>query len=235
MTEEKTTPARKTAPKTTKAPAVYGSLLKVMEGLKAIPKNGKMEFGNTRYDYLRADDVQERINPLLIENNLIVRSEYDTRQINRGRGEGVAFVEVSLALTYISTVDGSELTVTAVGESQGTDDKSVNKALTQAIKNSHRAQFQFASGEKEPDDYPGVREEPATPAAVTRAKQNNNAPAVPNGLNAARQALVGLVGDQASAKRAGDEFYGVSAGEPSEWSADEGQILKLIEHLKAKG
>lgn len=130
--------------------AIYGALLAVQKGLASIPKNGKMKFGGTEYDYLKADDVQEKINPLLSEHGVIVQSEYGVDSLEKGNRH---WLYVNLALTYIATEDGSSLTVRAVGESIAGDDKSINKALTQAIKNAHRSQFQFASGESEPDDY----------------------------------------------------------------------------------
>lgn len=130
--------------------AIYGALLAVQKGLASIPKNGEMKFGGTAYSYLKADDVQEKINPLLTDNGIIVRSEYTVDSLEKGSRH---WLYVNLALTYIAAEDGSSLTVRAVGESIAGDDKSVNKALTQAIKNAHRSQFQFASGEAEPDDY----------------------------------------------------------------------------------
>lgn len=155
-----------------KAPAVYAALGKVAEGLGSIPKNGHMFFPgkngkpDTDYWYLRADDVQEAINPLLVENGLIVQSEYTVKDITRPgfrEGQVIPYVYVELSLTYVAVSDGSSLSVSSVGESQAADDKSINKALTQAIKNAHRATFQFASGEPEPDDLPpaAVKPEPA--------------------------------------------------------------------------
>lgn len=163
----------------TKAPAIYPALLKVAAGMASIPKNGHMKFGNTEYDYLRADDVQEKLNPLLTENKIIVKSEYTVDTVMRGRGEGSPFVYVNLALTYISAEDGSEHRVTAVGESAASDDKSINKGLTQAIKNIHRATFQFASGEPEPDNFvPGTAPaEPKQSAAQKKIERARNAPA----------------------------------------------------------
>lgn len=150
----------------TKVPAIYGALAKVQAAMANIPKNGRMSFGKTNYEYLKADDVQERINPLLTEHGIIVSSQYTVTDVLRGSERGVPFVYVNLTLEYISVKDGSKHVVTAVGESQAQDDKSINKALTQAIKNSHRATFQFASGEPEPDDPA-----PAVPSrAVTQAK-----------------------------------------------------------------
>jgi ERF superfamily len=147
---------------TVKVPAIYGAIANVQAGLANIPKNGVMKFGATSYTYLKADDVQEAINPLLNSHGVIVRPEYTVETLTRGRGEGAPYVYVSLALTYVAVEDGSEFTVRSVGESAATDDKSINKALTQAIKNAHRVTFQFASGEPEPDDVPAVSS-PAVP------------------------------------------------------------------------
>lgn len=138
-----------------KVPAIYGALGEVMKGIANVPRNGKMKFGATEYSYLKADDVQKAINPLLTSNNIVVASSYTTHNFEKGSRW---WVEVNLELRYYSTVDGSmfppfaENPVMATGESIAGDDKSVNKALTQAIKNAHRATFQFESGEPEADD-----------------------------------------------------------------------------------
>jgi len=116
--------------------AIYAALSKVQAGLANVPKNGEMKFGATSYKYLKADDVQEAINPLLNDNGVIVRPEYTVETLTRGRGEGSPYVYVHLSLTYVAVADGSEFTIRAVGESAATDDKSINKALTQAIKNA---------------------------------------------------------------------------------------------------
>lgn len=150
--------------------AVYAALQGVMEELASIPKNGTMKFGQTSYNYLRADDVQEKINPALKNNGLIVVPSYTVETLLRGKaGAEIPYVYVHLDLQYVSVVDGSSVTSHAVGESQASDDKSINKALTQAIKNAHRAQFQFASGEPEPDDIGASAPAPA-PRALSQAK-----------------------------------------------------------------
>lgn len=157
-------------------PAIYGAMHKVMQGIANVPKSGQMKFGNTSYDYLRADDVQEKLNPLLTENNIVVSAEYDVRDTEKGNR---AWLYVDLTLTYISTVDGSKFPpVRATGESIAGDDKSVNKALTQAIKNAHRATFQFASGEPEPDDAPPSATPAVKPAQakVDQARNKGNPP-----------------------------------------------------------
>lgn len=156
----------------TEAPKIYAALGKVQAGLASIPKNGVMKFGNTSYEYLKADDVQDRLNPLLTENKIIVQADYTVETLSRGRGEGAPYVYVHLTLTYVHQEDGSTFPVSGVGESAATDDKSINKALTQAIKNLHRATFQFASGEREPDDTPPSSTASDTPSrAVTAAKK----------------------------------------------------------------
>lgn len=149
-------------------PAIYTSMQGVMEGLKNVPRNGVMSFGQgaraTSYNYLRADDVQEAINPLLTANQIVLASKYS---ITEGERNDRAYIYVHLTLEYISAVDGSKFPeVKAVGEAIAGDDKSINKALTQAIKNAHRATFQFASGEEDSDSAPA----PSAPAAKKPAQ-----------------------------------------------------------------
>lgn len=138
-------------------PAIYAAMAKVFEGLKNVPKNGKMSHQGGSYSYLRADDVQEALNPLLVEHGVIVSSTYTSREVTRPAvDKTLPYVNVDLELVYHSVEDGStfppEGALRATGEAKGTDDKSINKALTQAIKNLHRTTFQFASGEPDSDD-----------------------------------------------------------------------------------
>lgn len=219
MTTEKTT-----------VPAIYEALAKVMEGLGNIPRNGVMKFGSTGYNYLRADDVQEKLNPLLIENNVIVKSSFTHSGGNRGRGEGAPFVFVDLTLTYVSTVDGSDFSVSSVGEAAGTDDKSINRALTQAIKNCHRAQFQFPSGEKEADDIPYSEPKP-DPASLQRAKVQPVAVANEDNarLNKVRAELGKLLPLKELTPK-GNEFFGTEKA--ADWSSDADKLEKLLAHLK---
>lgn len=166
---------------TANTPAIYAALLEVQKGLANIPKNGVMDIANQKYNYLKAHDVQEKINPLLTKHGVIVLSDYSVRYLNPGETGLKAKTVVDLTLTYTAVADGSSVSVSAAGESLGMDDKSVNKALTQALKNSHRAQFQFSSGEAEPDDFPSEPEArakapSATPKASPRASAQAKAP-----------------------------------------------------------
>lgn len=198
------TETTETKPKTTRkpaastVPAIYTSLQKVMEGVANIPKTGVMNFGKTNYTYLKADDVQERLNPLLRENNIIVRPDYTVENVTRGGDRQINYVYVALSMTYISTVDGSEhITGPFYGEAQASDDKSINKALTQALKNANRVIFQFASGEPEADDFPSGQQGQAAappkstqPAALRNAAKQNAAKPTANSDNEALKARI---------------------------------------------
>lgn len=187
--------------------AIYGALLAVQKGLASIPKNGEMKFGGTAYNYLKADDVQEKINPLLSDNGIIVQSEYTVDSLEKGSRH---WLYVNLGLTYIAARDGSSLTVRAVGESIAGDDKSVNKALTQAIKNAHRSQFQFASGEAEPDDYaPNTGGSSGAPKQSPAARKIEEAKAPASGDNEYVAAIKSWV--QAGAASNGETLTGPEA------------------------
>lgn len=162
---------------TDKVPAIYAAMGEVFKGLANVEKKGVGPAQQGGYAYLKADDVQAALNPLLSANNVIVQAPFTAFQAERGTK---AWVYVELEIRYCSTIDGSvwppreDDPIKATGESVGTDDKSVNKALTQAIKNAHRATFQFASGEKEPDDAPhGV--DMTQPSAIEKAAEKAKA------------------------------------------------------------
>lgn len=199
---------------TEKVPAIYGAILKVQEGIANIPKNGEMKFGGTNYKYLKADDVQDKLNPLLTENGIVVNAAYSVRDVEKGNRQ---WVYVDLELTYIATADGSQFPVVkSTGESVAGDDKSVNKALTQAIKNAHRATFQFASGEPEADDLPAQTGAPATRQSPAQAKVDKARATTPA---------------SAGAKGLQDKIKGFIAGD----EAKRAQVNETQTALKAQG
>ena len=55
-------------------PAIYAAINEVMSGLTVIPRTGKMRIKTQKatieYDYLKSDDVQERLHPLLVEKGI---------------------------------------------------------------------------------------------------------------------------------------------------------------------
>lgn len=215
-TTEKKPRATRTAAAKSTAPAIYPAIHRVMEGMAAIPKNGVMKFGNTNYTYLKADDVQERLNPLLVENGIVVKADYTVETLNRGRNEQASspYVYVYLILSYISVEDGSELQVSGVGEAQAADDKSINKALTQAIKNVHRATFQFASGEPEPDDFK-PRDEGQAAAGNSKIEAARGAGPSTAAQQGATEALKSAISAAAKAKGMESEALNALGGEIS--------------------
>lgn len=215
--------------------AIYPALLEVQKGLASIPKTGEMKFGGTNYNYLKADDVQEKINPLLTKHGIIVQSHYTVDSLEKGSRH---WVYVNLGLTYIATADGSSLTVQAVGESIAGDDKSINKALTQAIKNAHRSQFQFASGEQEPDDIGAqTTVERKSPAAQKIEQAKASSPA--GGDNEYVKKIGSWV--QAGATPNGVELSGAEAnavaqrigGEGRGWRSDTGLSQQIADAIQA--
>lgn len=214
-----------------KVPAIFNAMLKVMEGVANIPKNGEMSFGNTSYKYLKADDVQEALNPLLIKNKIVVGSRYTVDVGQRGNRD---YVYVTLELTYYSTEDGSEYpTVEAVGESIAGDDKSINKALTQAIKNAHRATFQFASGEPEPDGETSNPAEPAKKAPATKKLEEARAKATKSQGEHQKTVMRDWVGKGVISKEDANALYGKVKSEMSELKGDD--IFKEMINRLSKG
>lgn len=137
----------------TKVPAIYSAIAAIQEGVGSIPKNGEMNFKSTRYNFVKADDIQEKIHELLVANSVIVKPEIleaFTEDRNMG-GRTAPFVIVKLSLKYIATSDGSEHEAIVFGEATGTDDKSVRKAVTSAQKIANLLTFQISTGDPNDD------------------------------------------------------------------------------------
>lgn len=174
----------------TKAPKILEAIAAIQATIKNVPKNGEMSFGNTKYKFVKNDDILDAVQAQLIENNVIVKPELlefrdESRKIADNRY--LPIVVVKLRQTYISVDDGSEHVVEVYGEGAGTDDKGLRKAVTQAQKIANLLTFSISTGEPDPDAFYGENKTPseATPTkaetAITKAKVSKPAAKVEGG------------------------------------------------------
>ena len=215
-------------------PAIYAAINEVMSGLTVIPRTGKMRIKTQKatieYDYLKSDDVQERLHPLLVEKGIAVQAQYATREIVRAtRFENSVqpYVNVDLEVTYFAVSDGSSLTVKSVGECKAEDDKAINKALTQAIKNAHRATFQFPSGEPEPDDRGAEDAKPPAATKVVSGVAKARAPravGLADSEKEAQQAIIALI-------ESGTVTKAEASAAKKKYNGDPEQIAKTLKEL----
>lgn len=170
MTEEMTILSIPEEVTTPPQPAIYAAIEAIQAGVGVIPKNGHMDFGKTKYDYVTNDDILLEITKLLQANHVIVRPNLlgmQTEARDIGANRTIPIVVVQLEQTYISTIDGSNFAIKVFGEASGTDDKGLRKAVTQAQKIANLLTFSIATGEPDPDGIPTP--EPAAAPATTAA------------------------------------------------------------------
>lgn len=164
------TPAKARATKLA-VPKIYAAIEAVQAGVGTIPKNGKMKFGNTEYEYVKNDDILEAVTVLLSTNHIVVRPEllaFETELREIGANRTIPIVKVLLKQTYISTQDGSEFEVQVFGEATGSDDKGLRKAVTSAQKIANLLTFSIATGEPDPDAFANPEPQAAAPASSGR-------------------------------------------------------------------
>lgn len=220
------TPKTSTA---TKVPKIYSAIAAIQAGVGNIPKAGIGPASQGSYKYVKNDDILEAISKLMIANKVITRPvitnhELVTREI--GANRSVALTVVSLDVTYISTEDGSEFTVSVTAEGADNGDKGGRKAVTQAQKIANLLTFNIATGEPDPD---GIEVTPIAGAAPANPKIEKAAGA---GTFNEIKAFLGANGLSGSVANAiGDR---ISGGKTSaEWSKDEKVLKEVLKALKA--
>jgi len=211
-------------------PKIYKAIAAIQAGVGNIPKAGIGPASQGSYKYVKNDDILEAISKLMVKHNVITRpvitDHYlETRDI--GANRTVALTVVTLNVTYISTEDASEFTVSVTAEGADNGDKGGRKAVTQAQKIANLLTFNIATGEPDPD---GMEVTPvaqrATPAAAKIEK------AAGAGTFNEIKAFLGANGLSGSVANAiGDRLSGGKTS--AEWSKDEKVLQGVIKALKA--
>jgi len=215
---------------TTKVPKIYSAIAAIQAGVGNIPKAGVGPASQGSYKYVKNDDILEAISKLMIANKVITRPvitnhELVTREI--GANRSVALTVVSLDVTYISTEDGSEFTVSVTAEGADNGDKGGRKAVTQAQKIANLLTFNIATGEPDPD---GMEVNPVAQSA-SPVNQKIKSAASSNTYNEIKKFLGenGLSGSVANAL--GERLSGGKTS--AEWSKDEKVLTEVLKALKA--
>lgn len=211
-------------------PKIYKAIAAIQAGVGNIPKAGVGPASQGSYKYVKNDDILEAISKLMIANKVITRPvitnhELVTREI--GANRSVALTIVSLDVTYISTEDASEFTVSVTAEGADNGDKGGRKAVTQAQKIANLLTFNIATGEPDPD---GMDVTPVAQSATPVASKIEKAATA--GTYNQIKAFLGANGLSGSVANAvGDR---ISGGKPaSEWSKDEKVLADVLKALKA--
>ncbi len=115
--------------------AILGGIQKVMEEIGAIGKNKKN--ATQGFMFRGIDDVMNTLHPLLAKAHIFVYPE--TLEINReertnAKGTTLLYTLAKVKYHFVSTDDASEVVAVVYGEGMDSGDKSLNKAMSIAMK-----------------------------------------------------------------------------------------------------
>lgn len=150
------------------APAILGALWRVMEDVTYVPKGGTYEGGSSgNYKFRRFDDVAKELGEAFRRHGIFVKpsvmgsdtERFEVTKEYRNGGKSIqnwTDTRVRVKYTFVSLVDGSEQSVSVVGEGRDLSDKSTSKAMTMALKTVLTQAFMLPSDAPDPDsERPG--------------------------------------------------------------------------------
>lgn len=124
---------------------LHKAILCVMKEIGYVQKEGKVEFGKTKYNYAGEADLIRAIRPIMIENNLDMYPS-GISDINIVGSKVVAKYE----FTMVHVESGESMVICALGEGMDSGDKASYKAATGALKYALRQTFIIETGD-DPD------------------------------------------------------------------------------------
>lgn len=124
---------------------VAQKIFKIMGMVEYLKKDGKVEFGSTKYKYLSEEKITQQVREKLLEVGLIiVPTECEVKELPNQ----CEAVEMEYAIIDVDT--GESINVRIAGKGQDKGDKSMYKALTGAYKYMQRQTFAIPTGD-DPD------------------------------------------------------------------------------------
>lgn len=168
---------------TEKVPMIYEALAAVMSEIGAIEKSKKNQ--QQGFMYRGIDDVMNALNPILAKHKVIIAPEI-LEQIREeretARGGKLIYSICTIKYTFFTT-DGSNVSVTVIGEGMDSGDKATNKAMSIAYKYACFQMFCIPTEDMiDPDgDAPGPSSK--KPKQTRKPKTKDPAPPEPPAPN----------------------------------------------------
>lgn len=163
-------------------PHVYIGMAGILKEL-GVEKNGVLPQNMGGKPYIAAVDVAREVKSLLVANELIVlpSERFTKHEVIEVNNRLTVAVGVEGVYTFVSLVDGSEATVSGVGDGLANGNAvASNIASTNAMKNALLRTFMITEQSVEDQAKSGADDSPAnTPKAVAAAAKNANKGAVP--------------------------------------------------------
>lgn len=121
------------------------AIVNVYKEVGYVQKDGKIAFGNTKYNFAGEAAFIRAIRPAMVDNNLFMSpSKYEILSTVNG----LVTVYAEFTLTH---KDGETIVVTSIGQGKDSGDKAIPKALTGALKYALRQLFLIETGD-DPDN-----------------------------------------------------------------------------------
>lgn len=120
--------------KTAPVPAIYGALASIMEETKAIGKTERNE--SQKFMFRGIDNVMNELHGLFAKYKVFILPdvlEFSVSEKMTRSGSLMYYTRAKIRFHFI-TIDGSEVSVTNVGEAMDSGDKGMNKAMSVALK-----------------------------------------------------------------------------------------------------
>ena len=114
---------------------MYKGIQMVMDEIGAIGKNKRNQAQG--FNFRGIDDVMNKLHPLLAKANIIIIpwvTEIHREERTNTKGNTLIYTTIKADYHFVSTVDGSEITASVYGEGMDSGDKSLNKAMSIAMK-----------------------------------------------------------------------------------------------------
>lgn len=115
-------------------PAIYGALASIMEETKAIGKTEKNQQQN--FMFRGIDNIMNELHGLFAKHKVIILPDvidYTIAEKVTRSGSLMYYTRAKICFHFMA-IDGSEVTITNVGEAMDSGDKGMNKAMSVALK-----------------------------------------------------------------------------------------------------
>ncbi len=156
MSEEKSAP-----------PAIYAALASIMEETKAIGKTERNQQQN--FMFRGIDNVMNELHGLFAKHKVFILPDvlnYEVSEKVTKSGSIMYYTRAKICFHFM-TIDGSEVTITNVGEAMDTGDKGMNKAMSVALKYALMQMLLIPTQEeKDPDSTTPPETRPKTIAEI---------------------------------------------------------------------
>lgn len=139
---------------------IYEALANIMDGVSSVSKNRK----NVQQGFMfrGIDDVMNELHELFAKNKVFILpelQEFTTENRPTKSGGLQTFTRAKMKFRFMA-VDGSFVEVTNIGEAMDSADKSMNKAMSIALKYALLQTFLIPTEEKKDPDYDTPEEVP---------------------------------------------------------------------------